>query len=90
MGWGVSDYPGAPEHALRCAAGCSHVDELYECQAKACGKQVCEGCVYQCADCQSDFCEEHIVDLNDVAGARYSIFVCAPCFAQRQAQQQAA
>lgn len=45
-----------------------HSAESYSCQAHA-GRhddcyadQVCVGCIYQCADCDGDFCRSHIVE----------------------------
>jgi len=92
MGWGVTDYPSAPkEFGLTCSHGCAGNDELYECQAEACGRDsLCAGHVYQCAECGRDFCEEHILDLNEAADAPYSIYACTPCFARRQAKPAAA
>lgn len=89
MGWGATDYPSAPtEYSLKCSHGCGiHDGQVYACQAKACDHDsLCVGHVWQCADCQEDFCESHIVDLNDVAGARYSVFVCGGCHERRQRQ----
>lgn len=73
-----------PFDDLTCAHGCTGNDELYSCCAKACGRHsLCAGHAWQCADCQDDFCESHIVDLNEVAGARYSIYVCETCLRRR-------
>jgi hypothetical protein len=60
-------------------------EETYACAAKACGQEdLCVGCVWQCADCLADFCEGHIVDLNDIdSRVRYSVYVCRACLERR-------
>ena len=69
---------------MTCSRGCEldRTQKTYECTAKACNQNnLCEGCVYECADCTGDFCFDHVIDLNAKANpaARY---VCLPCVAK--------
>lgn len=66
-------------------------EETFACNAKACPKEtLCIGCVWQCADCQEDFCESHIADLKDTTSERYSVYACLPCQARRNERKAAA
>jgi hypothetical protein len=82
------DYPSAPREPLAaCTKGCQLLGDckLYSCTQKACGAEgLCIGCIWQCADCQDDFCEQHIVDLNESGETRWSVYVCERCFAVRR------
>jgi hypothetical protein len=82
MGWGVLDYPSAPREPLAaCTRGCELLGDcqLYRCTQKACGQEeLCVGCIWQCADCGDDFCEDHIENIAP-DGARYALYLCRSC-----------
>jgi hypothetical protein len=84
--------PREPEHDHCSAQGCTICpnEKSYECQAKACAQDhLCVGCVFQCADCEDDFCEHHILDLSADGATRYSIYLCQPCAEGRREREAA-
>jgi hypothetical protein len=89
MGWGVNDYPTAPrepQHDTCSAHGCKIWDgETFACEAKGCkdGEQLCLGCVWQCLDCQGDFCESHIADAMEELASPASLYLCSACLLRR-------
>lgn len=91
MGWGVTDCPSRPESGGQsCTSGCEMTPRAksYECRAKACKKDnLCIGCVYTCADCEEDYCFDHVLDINPKS-APDAIYVCLPCRARRQPIQE--
>jgi hypothetical protein len=63
-----------------------------ECDAKACGRNLCGQERWNCADCLGLFCEQHTVDLldedQDLLEARElkdaaSVYVCVACRLRR-------
>lgn len=74
--------PREPAHD-RCENGCRKADnETFACREKACPKDhLCEGCIWVCADCSEDFCEQHITDLMEVSDSPFQTFLCAACLA---------
>jgi hypothetical protein len=83
MGWGVYDYPSAPLEA----AG---TEDVFDCQAKACGEALRSEDLWSCADCDELFCEDHIAEVADTNGERFMgvtepglVFLCHACCEQR-------
>lgn len=78
---------------MRTHCGCKiyRGQEVFTCHAKACTKErLCIGCVWTCADCGDDLCEDHVIDLKDAEEpTRYSVYVCYPCQARRQERKAA-
>jgi DNA-directed RNA polymerase subunit RPC12/RpoP len=53
-------------------------------------ERLCIGCVWTCADCGDDLCEDHVIDLKDTEEpTRYSVYVCHPCNARRNERKAA-
>jgi hypothetical protein len=67
-------------------------ETIFRCSARGCAKaRLCKGCVWMCADCGRDFCEQCIADLKDAEEpTRFSVYVCARCAARRKAGKVAA
>jgi hypothetical protein len=74
------------ERCTQCQSAIDPRDGKFACSHKACdADKLCIGCIWQCADCQQDFCESHIVDLKDQPEAsRYSLYLCHPCLNRRR------
>jgi hypothetical protein len=77
----TTDAPAAPHESKldHCDNGCrKQPNDTYACQQKACGKDhLCEDCIWVCADCSQDFCEEHSTQLEE------EVFVCGACLLKR-------
>ena len=82
-----------PRAAWRCDAhGCEIHDEaeLYVCHAKRCGNEVlCIGCVFTCASCGLDFCEQHTIDINRDTPAPWAQYLCHECNYERKEEEAA-
>ncbi len=99
MGWTNGAYPSAPrwtdetDERRQCEAkACSNVIEEGEelaCEHAGCVRDaLCDGCAFQCAECEAWFCKEHIVEHK--LPEHFAEYLCPACDAKRNEQEQEA